>query len=61
MVLTDFFACLVVVVKLIGQLCFYFIGVSVEGLGINKVMGLAINRVVLIGTNIIIGFFGLSL
>ena len=49
-----------VVVKQKGWPCFYFIGVSVKGLGIDRVMGLAIGKVVLIRTDIAIGFSILS-
>ena len=50
-----------VVVDLISQPCFYFIRVFVEGLGIGGAVGLAIGRIILIGTNVAIGFFKLSL
>ena len=31
------------------------------GLGISRTIGLAISRAILIGTNVTVGFFGLSL
>ena len=43
----------------INQLYFYFIGISIISLDIDKAIGLAINKNVLIGTDIIIGFFKL--
>ena len=47
------------VVDLAGQLRF-FVGAAV-GLGIGRAVGLAVGGAVLIGTNIAVGFFGLSL
>ena len=45
----------------ISQPHFRFIGISVKGLDINKVMGLAIDGAILIETNIVINFSGLFL
>ena len=47
--------------NLTGEPRFHFIEVFVEGLGIDRVMGLAINRVVSMGIDIAVDFFGLSL
>ena len=49
-----------VVVDSIGQLCFHIIR-AVIGLGISKAVCLAIDRVVLIGKEVAIGFFKLFL
>ena len=52
-----------VVVDPIGQPYFRFIGIFVVGLviGLNRADGLAIDGAVLIGADVAVGFFGLSL
>ena len=46
---------------LIDQPYFRFIWVFMEGLGINKIVGLAIDKAISTETNIAIGFFGVFL
>ena len=48
-------------VDLTSQLCFCFIRVFWKGLGIDRVVDLAINTIVLMGTDVVVGFFRLSL
>ena len=44
-----------------GQSYFRFIRISAVGLEIDEVVGLAICGAILTGTNVVVGFFGLSL
>ena len=55
-----FFACLVVVDPR-GWPCFHFIGMFTMGLGIGRAKGLAIGGAILMGADIAISFFRLSL
>ena len=48
-------------VDLISQSCFCFIEISIEGLGISGVIGLVIDRTVLMEIDVAVGFFGLFL
>ena len=50
-----------IVINLINQLNFYFIRIFIEDLGISRMVDLGISKIVLIRTDIIIGFFKLSL
>ena len=54
----NFFACLIVVVDLASQPCF-FIGAAV-GLAISGAVGLAIDRAILMGTDVAVSFSRLS-
>ena len=52
---------MVIMLDLTDQFYFCFIGVFIENLGINKAVGLAIDRAILIKTDIAINFSELTL